>query len=169
AALWVIGVDDGKLRQLHPAAGARGPIHGARFSEDGERVFVASEQEGGRGGLLLALDARSGRELARFAHPAPLRDLQVAPEGGRVAVLAGAPGAAELRLLDARTLKQRAHVRLPPGELELGHFSEDGAQLTLTWREPGGRSNIFVLDVDSGRVRALRKDGAPSLPSPSPR
>lgn len=166
AALWVVAVDGGKARRLYPAAaGALRPVLGARFSADGERVLVATEQEGARGGLLLALDAHTGRELARFEAPGPVGDVQVAPEGGLLAVVAGPRGGAGLRLLDARTLAPRSTVRLPPGELELDHFTSDGAQLTLTWGEPGGRTNIFALDVRSGQVRALRRDGAPDLPA----
>lgn len=164
AAVSVVTAADGKARQLYPASG-QAPVARARFANDDAHVLVATERP--EGGVLLLLDAGSGRELARFTHAGgPVSDVLVAHEGGTAAVLVGAAGSEQLRLLDARTLKPRAPVRVPAGALALGRFSADGELLTLTWGPEGaeGRTNILGVEVRTGRVRALRQDGAPQPP-----
>ena len=75
---------------LSAAGRGEGDHLDARFSPDRGRVFVATDG-GGEQALLLALDAATGKELARYAETRPatadIEALIVAKTGDRVALV----------------------------------------------------------------------------------
>jgi dipeptidyl aminopeptidase/acylaminoacyl peptidase len=159
----VIDLATGKSRQLHPKEGddAKVTISGLAFSADGKRALIATD--GGRDqALLLSVDVASGKELARYVETKPataeLTGLAAAKRGNTLAVLVDAGNHRELRLLDAATLKPKAAVSLPLGTGNPGSFSEDGKRYTLTWSTPNAPSDVFAVEVATGKVSPLRKD-----------
>lgn len=156
----------GKTRPLYPQTAGRLTIFGARFSPDGKTVYVATDG-GGEQAWLLALDAQSGRELARYVEKAPatatLRGLTVAKTGDAIALALDAGNHNQIRLLDARTLKQRAAVAMPLGLGGVQEFSEDGRRLTAIWSTPSSPTDAWVIDVKTGKAAPLRGEPRPSL------
>jgi dipeptidyl aminopeptidase/acylaminoacyl peptidase len=156
----------GKTRPLYPQAAGRLTIFGARFSPDGKTVYVATDG-GGEQSWLLALDAQSGRELARYVEKSPatatLVGLIVAKTGDAVAIGLDAGNHSQIRLLDARTLKPRASVPMPLGQGYMQDFSADGRKLTAIWSTPSSPTDAWVIDTKTGKVSALRSEARPSL------
>jgi dipeptidyl aminopeptidase/acylaminoacyl peptidase len=156
----------GKTRLLYPQTAGKVTISGARFSPDGKTVYVATDG-GGEQSWLLALDAQSGRELARYVEKslptATIRGLAVAKAGGAVAIGLDAGNQNQLRLLDARTLKPRASVSMPLGLGYIQEFSADGQRLTAIWSTPSTPTDAWVIDVKTGKASALRSEARPSL------
>lgn len=178
----------GKPVQIYPAAkpgatagGARGggasasagakdggkvTIFDAKLSGDGKRVYVGTDA-GGEQAIVLALDASTGKELARYAESKPavgaVENLEVAKAGNTIAVTIDAGNHREVRLLDATTLKPRSAVELPLGFGLAGKFTEDGKRLAVTWSTPAAPGDIFVVDVATGKVSPLRKDARPGF------
>lgn len=164
----VIDLATGKSRQLYPRPGtdAKVTINGLAFSADGKRALIATDA-GGDQALLLAVDVATGKELARYVETKPataeLTGLAAAKRGNTLAVLVDAGNHRELRLLDAATLKPKAAVSLPLGTGNPGSFSEDGKRYTLTWSTPNAPSDVFAVEVATGKVSPLRKDSRPQL------
>jgi dienelactone hydrolase len=169
--LLYVDLTSGSARQLYPLGGGRAVVNDARFSADGTRVLLTTDG-GGEQGLLLALAAADGVEVARYAEAQPatasLEELEVAPKGGAVAVRVNAGNRSEVRLLDAATLKPRARVQLPLGTGGLERFTADGKRLTLTWSTPSQPQDAYAVDVASGRVAPLRREARKGLGTLAP-
>jgi dipeptidyl aminopeptidase/acylaminoacyl peptidase len=158
------------------AAGTGRPLFGqdkqvsvltARFSADGRRALLSTDG-GGDESFIVALDLKSGKEVARYAETSPKTaragDLEVSRVGNLAAIAVDAGHQVHVRLLDARSLKLRRTIEMPAGNGGLGHFSHDGKRLTLTWATPEKPADVYVA-VPSGKVTELRSDPRPSLPS----
>jgi len=155
----------GQARLLYPRSG-KVTIYQGYFSPDGKTVYVATDG-GGEQTLLLALDAQSGEELARYVEKSPatalISTMAVAKTGDTIALGIDAGNHSELRLLDARTLEPRAQVTMPLGQGGVQDFSEDGQRLTAIWSTPSSPGDVWGVDVKTGKVSALRTEPRPSL------
>jgi dipeptidyl aminopeptidase/acylaminoacyl peptidase len=164
--LLLVDLETGKARELYPPAGRTVAIHNASFSPDGRRVYVATDG-GGEEALLLALDAESGRELARYVETDPptaaVTGLFASKAGDRVAILVDAGDHTEAKVLDAATLRPQAAVDLPLGSGAIGDFSQDGAWFPIVWSTPDVPGDVFAVEAASGRARPLRRESRPSL------
>jgi dipeptidyl aminopeptidase/acylaminoacyl peptidase len=155
----------GQTRLLYPRSG-KVTIFNARFSADGKTVYVATDG-GGQQTWLLALDVQSGKEVARYVEKNPvtatLGGMAVAKTGDVLAVGLDAGNRSEIRLLDARTLKPRAQVKMPLGQGGVQEFSEDGKRFTAIWSMPSAPTDAWVVDAKTGKASALRTEPRPSL------
>jgi len=155
----------GAARTLFPQSG-KVSIFDAKFSPDGRTIYLATDG-GGEQALLLALDAVSGKEKARYVEKNPpvatLGELAVAKTGDLVAVLVDAGNRTEIRLLDARTLRPRAKVAMPLGQGSVSDFSEDGKRLVARWSTPSSPTDVWVIESRTGKAAPLRKEARPSL------
>jgi len=163
--LLLLDLASGTARTLYPASG-KVTIFAAKFSPDRSTIYVATDG-GGEQAWLLALDAESGREKARYVerHPAvaTISSIAVAKTGGALALSIDAGNHAEIRLLDARTLKPRAKVSMPLGDGFISDFSEDGRRFIAVWSTPRSPTDAQVVDAKTGKVSALRKEPRQSL------
>jgi dipeptidyl aminopeptidase/acylaminoacyl peptidase len=155
----------GAARTLYPESG-KVSIFEARFSPDGRTVYVATDG-GGEQALLLALDAESGKEKARYVEKDPpvatVSQFAVARTGDSVAILIDAGNRTDLRLLDARTLQPRAKVAMPLGNGDLSEFSEDGKRFVVRWSTPSSPTDVWAIDAKTGKATQLRKEARPTL------
>ena len=166
--LLVLDLKTGATRPLYPAEGKNVTVHSAAFSEDGKRVFVSTD-EGMESSILLALDATTGKELARYTNDPPTAAMRigVAPRGERLAVRSDLGHHGEIRILDAKTLKPVRSVKLPLGDVQLGTFSKDGKNVSALISLPDQPADVFTIDVATGDVHPLRADkraGLEALP-----
>lgn len=163
--LVVLDLASGTTRALYPRSG-KVSISAARFSPDGRTVYLATDG-GGEQAWLLALDAESGKEKARYVerHPAvaTIGDIAVAKRGGAVALSIEAGNHAEIRLLDGARLKPRAKVTMPLGDGGVSDFSEDGKRFIALWSTPSRPTDAWAIDARSGKVTPLRSEPRPSL------
>ena len=141
---YVVRLDlrSGAARTLYPEGG-KVTVNDARFSPDGKTVYVATDG-GGEQAWLLALDAETGKEKARYVETSPvlaaIDTVVVAKTGDSLALLIDAGNHHEVRLLDARTLKPKAKVPMPLGQGSLSAFSEDGSGRRRARRSTPGPS-----------------------------
>lgn len=141
-------------------------IMAAEYSRDGTRVFVATN-DGGERTHVLMLDAKTGRELARYTDPrSPGGDVQsFSVQGPTLAYVLDLGTHHEVRILDTRTLKPRPAVKLPLGSEVpgAGHpningglsLSKDGRHLALQWSSPSAPARILLIDTRTGSLQAL--------------
>ena len=154
----------GKATTIFPASG-KVSIFAAAFAADGKRVYVATDA-GAEQQLVLALDATTGKELARHAISPPtaqVSGMAVARRGNTIAIGIIVGDHAEIRLLDAVKLTPRAKVAMPLGTGYIGEFSDDGKRLPAVWSVPTTPNDIFAIDVKTGKAAPLRKEPRPSL------
>jgi dipeptidyl aminopeptidase/acylaminoacyl peptidase len=158
--LEVVDTATGKATKLYPIKGLAA-INDARFSADSTRVFVSTDTGGDRA-VLLALDATSGKELARYTDPASatasVSDFVMPVTRDKLACVIEAGNHNEIRLLDAATLKGSAEVKLPLGSGDVTDFSNDGNSVVVAWSTPDTPTDLFVIDFRSGKVTPLRKE-----------
>ncbi len=163
--LLLLDLASGETRPLYPGSG-KVTIFGAKFSRDARTIYVATDG-GGEQAWLLALDANSGKEKARYVekHPtvASIPAIAVAKSGEALALSIDAGNRAEIRLLAARTLKPRAQVTMPLGEGFVSDFSEDGKRFIALWSTPRSPTDAWAVDAKTGKPAALRKEARPSL------
>jgi len=150
----------GATRTLYPRSG-KVTIFDARFAPDGRTIYVATDG-GGEQAWLLALDADSGQEKARYVEKNPpfgaISTIAVDKTGKAIALLIDAGDRTELRLLDARTLQPHARVAMPLGQGFLSEFSEDGTRFIARWSTPAAPTDPWAIDASTGRAAPLRKE-----------
>jgi dipeptidyl aminopeptidase/acylaminoacyl peptidase len=160
-----VDLASGAARTIYPQSG-NVTIHDARFSPDGHTVYVCTDG-GGERALLLALDAETGKEKARYLeqHPttASVSSVAVAKRGGALALTIDAGNRTEVRLLDARTLRPRAAVTMPLGQGQVSDFSEDGKRIVAVWSTPSSPNDAWEIDPVTGKAALLHNEPRPSL------
>ena len=52
---------------------------------------------------------------------------------------------------------------MPLGTGGIGEFSEDGKRLTAAWSTPDSPTEVYAIDVTTGKAAPLRKEPRPSL------
>jgi dipeptidyl aminopeptidase/acylaminoacyl peptidase len=165
-SLFEADLSTGKLTPVFPPAGKAVGISAAAYSADGARVFVASDG-GGETTTLVSLEARTLAEKARFtiADPAFARatSLEVSPTGDAVALTVDAGNRNDVRLLDARTLKERAKVGGPLGDRYSGPFTADGRRLVVLESRADSPTDLLIADATTGVTKKLRDDRRPGL------
>jgi dipeptidyl aminopeptidase/acylaminoacyl peptidase len=111
--------------------------------------------------VLLALDAKTGRELARYVNDSPAAapiTPRVSPRGDRIALGVDAGNHGEVRILDARTLKVQRAVKVPLGDVQLGDYRQDGKGFSILVSQPDRPADPYSVDAATGEVRPLRDD-----------
>jgi dipeptidyl aminopeptidase/acylaminoacyl peptidase len=160
-----VDLASGKTTELYPGTG-KVTIEDARFSPDGNTVYVATDG-GGEQAWLLALDADSGKEKARYVERDPpiatISGIDIAKKGGAIALTIDAGNRSEIRILDAATLQPRAKVAMPLGQGGASAFSEDGTKLVALWSTPSSPTDAWSIDPATGKAEPLRKEDRPSL------
>ena len=161
----LLDLASGAARTVYPTSG-KVTVSAAQFSPDGRTIYVATDG-GGEQAWLLALDAESGKEKARYVERQPavatISSIAVAKSGGALTLTIDAGNHGEVRLLEARTLKPRAKVSMPLGDGFVSGFSEDGKRFMAFWSTPRSPTDAWAVDARTGKVSALRKEPRPSL------
>jgi dipeptidyl aminopeptidase/acylaminoacyl peptidase len=155
----------GKLRRLYPAEGKAFAIASARYSADGARVFVTTDR-GGDATALIALDAKTGKELGTWtpdSTPTATIRLLVSPRGDRLVAGLDCGTHGEVRILDARTLKVVTSVKVPLGDVQLGTYRADGKAFSLLVSLPDKPPDVWSVDAATGELHPLRDDTRPGL------
>lgn len=163
-----VDVATGKARRIYPAEGRAASLYGAAYAGDGQRVLVSTDD--GDHVALLALDAATGKELARYVDRIRTAALSfaVSPAGDRVALRVDAGHHGELRILDARTLALQRDVAVPLGDVKLGTWRPDGCAFSALISLPDAPADVLSIDATTGRVTPLRGDARPGLSSLPP-
>jgi dipeptidyl aminopeptidase/acylaminoacyl peptidase len=158
-----VDVATGQIHRLFPPDGKTAGLGTVSYSADGKQVFVTTD-DGGESSVLLALEASSGKELARYRSDAPgMLAARPSPTGDRIAVRIDAGNHGEVRILNAHTLKLERAVKVPLGEVLLGSFRPDGRRFSLLISLPTQPPDVFEVNTATGDVRPLRADPRPGL------
>jgi dipeptidyl aminopeptidase/acylaminoacyl peptidase len=154
-----VDLASGRPRRVFPPEGKAVSFTAASYSADGKRIFLATD-EGKESSVLVALDAKSGDELARYVSDPPTAPMsvRVSPSGDRLAIGVDAGDHGEVRLLDARTLKLQRNVKVPLGDVHLGEFRDDGKGFSVLVSLPTAPADPYLVDAATGELSPLRAD-----------
>jgi dipeptidyl aminopeptidase/acylaminoacyl peptidase len=164
-----VDVASGKPRRVYPPQGKTVSISSTSYSADGRRIFIATD-EGTEASVLLALDAKTGREAARYVNTSPPTaqiNAVVSPADDHIVVGIDAGNHGEVRILNAKTLALEREVKVPLGDVNVGAFRKDGHVFSILISLPDHPADVYAVDARTGRVTALRKDprrGLATLP-----
>ena len=164
--LFRLDVATGKATKLWPAD-EKVSITDAKLSPDGKQVFVATDL-GGEQNVVLALDAKSGKEIARYAvtpKTAEISSITVPETGKEIGISIVAGDHSEIFFLDTKLRPRKNPLKMPLGAGGFGEFSKDGSRVTAVWSRPDTPTDIFEIHVEYSKVEPLRQDARPSLAS----
>ncbi|HWM89237.1 MAG TPA: S9 family peptidase [Thermoanaerobaculia bacterium] len=158
--LYLIDIPAGREQLLTPHT-PPGTFGGGRFSADGLTIFLGSNQDSDLIGLERVSIGKDGQPgpIQRIAEreDAELDDFEINDQGTVAAVVWNVGGRSELGFLDLASRKLTPGPALP-GEIVNGlEFSADGRSLVLTLIGSKLPSDVWVLDVQSGKLRQVTR------------
>ena len=153
--VWLIDLASGQRRQLLPKPGTRPASHQpAEFTSDGGHLYVTTDTAG-EFQTLNRLALESGLLSPISAHLNwDVEDVTVAAGGGLLALQLNVDGRSDLRLVDARTLRETSTPALPSGSLTRLAFHRQHQELAFSLSGAQGPNQVFSLDLASGRSQA---------------
>jgi dipeptidyl aminopeptidase/acylaminoacyl peptidase len=158
-----IDVATGAAHRVFPPEGSTAGVYSVAYAADDKRVLVATDD--GERVVLLALDAATGKELARYRDAVPTAELTVraSPRGDVIALGVDAGTHGEVRILDAKQLDVLRTVQAPLGQVRLGTFRDDGRAFSIMISLPNQPPDVFAVETRTGKVSSLRQDPRPGL------
>lgn len=156
--LHLLDLQSGSRARITSDTGQNVAYANARFAADGKSIFAATD-----------LDSEF-RRLAEFALPArgqtigkPRRvltadiswdvsEFELSPDGKIIALITNEDGIGTLRVVNARSGKEQRTPKLPVGILSNLNWHENGRDLAFNVSSAKSPSDVFSLDVRSGKV-----------------
>ena len=150
--LHIVDVKTGKAELITPKGGEKIAYSDAKFAPDGKSLYVLTDK---------------GSEFQRLVRYDPLTkfeqilsgdinwdvdEMAVSPNGELIAVVINEDGAGTLRVLDAKTGKERRSPTLPLGTVSNLRFHENNRDLAFNLSSAKSPSDIHSLDIKSGKV-----------------
>jgi dipeptidyl aminopeptidase/acylaminoacyl peptidase len=160
----VVDVASGKAERIFPEAG-KATVFGLEYSPDGNTIYIATDN-GTEQSTLIALDAKTKKVRAKHDFkPSTVGFSQplVSKKTGHLAVNLTVGSYSEIRILDGKTLKQRAAVKMPLGQGAALDWSDDGKRLAVHWSTPSSPTTLFAIDAARGKATAIRTEPRPTL------
>lgn len=153
-----IDLSNGEHEVIAPTKGAKAHASYGVYSADGESVYVVTD-EGQERAYLKHINVETGESKASYAskEAAEINDVVVSKRGA-LAVGLDRGSHQLVEILDAKTLKRRAKVKLPLGRVSLGRrFSTDGKTIVATASTPTTPNDIYRVDT-RGKASILRPE-----------
>ena len=162
--VWLLDIASGQLMQVLPAVGSadKATHFSGDFTRDGGGLLVTSDR-GGEFRELMMYRFADG-QLVPLTHHIPwdVSGSTVNDAGSLLAAQANVDGRDELRLFDARTLKEIAAPKVPAGSVGSTHFHPKFAELEFSLNSTKGPSQVYSLDPASGKVEQWTRSSAPA-------
>ena len=151
--LWLVDADSGAKTLLTPKTQAEKiAYHAAKFSKDGKTIYVTTDRES-EFLRLASLDLANGQyTYLTSAIPWDIESFDLTRDGARLAFVANEDGIGTLRILDTATGKETPLPKLPPGSVGAVRWHGNGKDLAFALASARSPSDIYSIDVDSGKV-----------------
>ena len=157
--LYLVDLSSGKETLLTPHEGP-GSFAGL-FGADGRTVYLESNKDRDRVVFARARLGEAGKpgpiEVLAERPDGELADLELDDSGSKAALLWNVAGRSELEIWDVKSSKSVSRPKLP-GEIIGGlTFSRDGSLLAMTASGAATPSDIWILELASGRFRQVTR------------
>jgi dipeptidyl aminopeptidase/acylaminoacyl peptidase len=160
--LWLLNLATGKSTQVLPAPGSkeRGSFLNGGFKRDNRGVWVVSDRDGEFRQLWLYQIAAKRLQPVTRHIPWDISGGTTTRDGRLLALQANVDGRDELRLFDARSLKELPPPKLPAGNVGATEFHRKLPELAFSLNSSKGPSQVWSLDPASGKVEQWTRAAA---------
>ncbi|MCU0784973.1 MAG: S9 family peptidase [Verrucomicrobia bacterium] len=150
--LWLADARTGAKELLTPQSVEKVSWSAARFAADGQSVFVATDQDS-EFRRLCKMDLTSRRLTPLMKEAAwDVEEFELSHDGRTLAVVLNEDGSSRVRLLDARSGKERRAPKLPAGVINGLSWHRNNRDLAFNVSSAKSPADAYSLDVKSGRV-----------------
>ncbi len=158
--LYIVDVNSGQKREVDPSASKVG-IAGAKFSRDGQGVYVISDREGEFATLRYVNLFNNEKTRISGQIPWDIEELAVSRDGHYLAYVSNEAGVSKLNLVDLRTHQDLTPPRFhTPGIVDSLSFDLEGNRLAFGFAAANQPKDAYVLDVAGNRVEAWTRSEA---------
>ena len=150
--LYVVDLNSGQKREVDPAAAKVG-IAGAKFTRDGQGVYLISDRDSEFARLHYINLFTNERTVLSGHIPWDIEELAISRDGHYLAYVSNEAGAGKLNLLDLRTHQDLTPPRLPvPGIIGSLSFDAEGKRLAFGFAAANQPRDAYVLDIEQNRL-----------------
>ena len=152
AYLYVVDLSSGQKREVEPGPVKVG-IAGAKFSRDGQGVYLISNRDG-EFAQLRYVNLFSGEKTVVSGHVSwDIEELAISRDGRYLAYVSNETGVDKLNILDLRTHQDLTPPKLAPaGIIGSLRFDASGNRLAFGFEAPTRPRDAFVLDISSNHL-----------------
>ena len=160
--VWLLDLASGRSTQLLPAPGSKDKgVYFAAGFERGDRALWVLSDRGGEFRQIYRYELRRKTLQPLSAHiPWDVDQLAVAKDGKLLAARINVDGREELRLFDARTLKERPAPALPGGSVRAIGLHPASGEIAVAMDGASGPSTVLTLDAAGRAATAWTRAGA---------
>src|ERR1700730_1960563 len=154
AYLYVVDLASGQKREVEPAPTKVG-LAGAKFSRDGQGVYLISDRDG-EFAQLHYVNLFSGEKTVISGHLSwDVVELAISRDGHYLAYVSNEAGIDKLNVLDLRTHQDLVPPKLPAAGI-IGSLSFDaqGNRLAFGFAAANRPRDAYVLDIAANRLEA---------------
>jgi len=166
AYLYVVDVYTGQRREVEPSPSKVG-ISGARFSRDGQGVYLISDRDG-EFAQVRYVNLYTGDKTVVSGHLSwDIEELAISRDGHYLAYVSNEGGTNKLNVLDLRSHQDLIPPRLPAaGVIGSLSFDAEGKRLAFAYAAPNQPRDAYVLDIAANALEAWTHSeaGPVSLP-----
>jgi dipeptidyl aminopeptidase/acylaminoacyl peptidase len=167
--LWLLNLATGKNVQVLPAPGGkeRGVFLNGGFKRDNSGIWLLSDRDSEFRHLMLYTLANKRIAPVTRHIPWDVSGGTYARDGKLLAVQANVDGREELRLFDARSLKELPRPKLPDGNVGSAEFHRKRAELAVMIDSSKGPNQVWSLDPANGKLEQWTRAAAAPGVDPS--
>jgi len=160
AHLYVVDLDSGKQQELEPHA-PNGAIGAARFSRDGQGVYMISDRDSEFRQLRYVNLFTGESRVVAAAAAADVREFALSRDGHYLAYVLDQGGSDRLATVDLRAQRDLPAAPLPsPVLIDSLRFDADGKRLALCFSAADRPRDAYVLDLADNRLTAWTRSEA---------
>jgi dipeptidyl aminopeptidase/acylaminoacyl peptidase len=158
--LYVVDLNSGQKREVDPTPAKIG-IVAAKFSRDGQGVYLISDRDG-EFARLRYIGFFNGEKSVISGHiPWDIEELAISRDGHYLAFVSNEAGAGKLNVLDLRTHQDLAPPRLQrSGIIGALSFDAEGKRLAFGFAAANQPRDAYVLDIAENRLQPWTRSEA---------
>jgi dipeptidyl aminopeptidase/acylaminoacyl peptidase len=158
--LYVVDLNSGLKREVDPSPTKVG-IVSAKFSRDGQGVYLISDRDGEFARLRYVGLYNNDKTVISSHIPWDIEELAISHDGHYLAFVSNEAGAGKLNLLDLRTRQDLAPPRLHSvGVIGSLSFDAEGKRLAFGFAAPNQPRDAYVLDIAENRLQPWTRSEA---------
>ena len=150
--LHIVDIDTGDVHHLTPSTGGPAAYARAQFNRANDAVIATSDR-GADFLRLIRIDLATLTEHDLGPRiPWDVEDFELSPDGRWLAVVSNENGASRVRLLDARSGRERPGPALPLGVVSGLEWRSDSREIGFTFTSARSPSDVYSYDIKSRRL-----------------
>jgi dipeptidyl aminopeptidase/acylaminoacyl peptidase len=152
--LYVVDLSSGQKREVEPAPAKVG-IAGAKFSRDGQGVYLISDRDADFAQLRYVNLFTGEKTVISGRLSWDIEELAISRDGHYLAYISNEAGIDKLNILDLRTHQDLIPPKLPAaGIIRSVSFDAEGNRLAFGFAAPNRPRDAYVLDIATNRLEA---------------